>query len=65
MITVDEGPAPTAAELHDHLRARLAPHKTPKQWFLTEQFPANAMGKLQKYRIKAAIINGDLTELQP
>ena len=65
VITVDDGPAPTAAELHEHLRARLAPHKTPKQWFLAEQFPANAMGKLQKFRVKAAIMDGELTALQP
>jgi acyl-CoA synthetase (AMP-forming)/AMP-acid ligase II len=60
----DAGPVPTATELHEHLRARLAPHKTPKQWFLAEQFPANAMGKRQKFRVKDAIIAGELAQLQ-
>jgi acyl-CoA synthetase (AMP-forming)/AMP-acid ligase II len=61
----DAGQLPTATELHEHLRARLAPHKTPKQWFVAEQFPANAMGKLQKFRVKDAIMAGELTPLQP
>jgi acyl-CoA synthetase (AMP-forming)/AMP-acid ligase II len=61
----DVGDAPTATALHDHLRARLAPHKTPKQWFLAEEFPANAMGKLQKFRVKDAIMAGELTPLAP
>jgi acyl-CoA synthetase (AMP-forming)/AMP-acid ligase II len=61
----DDGEAPTAADLHDHLRARLAPHKTPKQWYRAEEFPANAMGKLQKFRVKDAIMAGELTPLAP
>ena len=51
-------------ELHEQLRARLAPHKTPKQWFLAEQFPANALGTLQKFRVKDAIMAGELTPLE-
>ncbi len=55
--------APTATELHEHLRARLAPHKTPKHWFLVEQFPTNAMGKPQKFRLKDDIVAGALAAL--
>ena len=29
-------PAPAADELHDFVRERLAPHKTPKSWFVAE-----------------------------
>jgi fatty-acyl-CoA synthase len=66
VVTVaDGGDAPTATELHDHLRALLAPHKTPKQWYLADAFPANAMGKLQKFRVKDAIMAGELTPLAP
>jgi len=61
----DGAEAPTAADLHDHLRARLAPHKTPKQWYRADEFPANAMGKLQKFRVKDAIMAGELTPLAP
>ena len=67
VVTVADGggDAPTATELHDHLRALLAPHKTPKQWYLADAFPANAMGKLQKFRVKDAIMAGELTPLAP
>ncbi|MCW2703968.1 MAG: AMP-binding enzyme family protein [Blastococcus sp.] len=60
----DIGDAPAATELHEHLRARFAPHKTPKQWFLAEQFPANALGTLQKFRVKDAIMAGELSPLE-
>jgi acyl-coenzyme A synthetase/AMP-(fatty) acid ligase len=66
VVTVtDGGAAPTATDLHDHVRARLAPHKTPKQWYVAHEFPANAMGKLQKFRVKDAIMAGELTPLAP
>jgi acyl-CoA synthetase (AMP-forming)/AMP-acid ligase II len=61
----DRADAPTSSELHDHVRARLAPHKTPKHWFLAEEFPANAMGKVQKFRVKDAIVAGELAPLAP
>jgi hypothetical protein len=61
----DAGQLPTATQLHEHLRARPAPHKTPKQWSSTEQFPANTMGTSQKFRVEDAIMAGELTPLQP
>ncbi|HEY0402563.1 MAG TPA: hypothetical protein VGD09_11125 [Blastococcus sp.] len=42
----------------------MAPHKTPKQWSLAEQFPANAMGTLHKFRVKDAIMAGELSPLE-
>lgn len=36
----DPADPPTAAELHDHLRAALAPHKTPRHWYLADAIPA-------------------------
>ncbi|MGW4032098.1 AMP-binding protein [Streptomyces sp. NPDC004838] len=43
---------PTADELREYLRAGLAPHKTPRHWYLAEAFPANAMGKIQKFVLR-------------
>jgi acyl-CoA synthetase (AMP-forming)/AMP-acid ligase II len=54
---------PTAAELHDHLRALLAPHKTPRHWYLADALPANAMGKTQKFLLRRQITDGSLPEL--
>ena len=55
---------PTAAELHQHLRALLAPHKTPRRWYVADNIPANAMGKTQKFILQRRIADGDLPELR-
>jgi acyl-CoA synthetase (AMP-forming)/AMP-acid ligase II len=54
---------PTAAELHDHVRALLAPHKTPRHWYVADTVPANAMGKTQKFILQSRIAGGELPEL--
>ncbi|WP_459545928.1 AMP-binding protein [Nocardia sp. X0981] len=56
-------PAPSAEELHDYLRARLAPHKTPKSWFTVDSFPVTALGKPQKFRLRDQIVAGELGRL--
>lgn len=56
-------PTPTPAELHDYLRERLAPHKTPRSWYIADSFPVNAMGKLQKFRLRDQIADGRLEAL--
>ncbi|MEU4311059.1 AMP-binding protein [Nocardia sp. NPDC024068] len=56
-------PTPSSAELHDYLRERLAPHKTPKSWYRVESYPVNAMGKLQKFRLRDQIADGELRPL--
>lgn len=63
-ITLSPGAArPTAAELHDLIRATLAPHKTPTTWLVTDRMPRNAMGKLQKFALRERWAKGDLTPL--
>jgi acyl-CoA synthetase (AMP-forming)/AMP-acid ligase II len=54
---------PGATELHAFVRERLAPHKTPKSWFVSDALPSNAMGKLQKFRLREQIARGDLKSL--
>ncbi|WP_436698530.1 class I adenylate-forming enzyme family protein [Nocardioides sp. BYT-33-1] len=56
--------APTAADLHDLVRGRLAPHKTPKAWYVSADLPTNAMGKLQKFRLRDQIAAGALAPLE-
>ncbi|GGW97089.1 hypothetical protein [Streptomyces sp. NPDC000877] len=63
VIPADPGAPPTAAELHDHLRVTLAPHKTPRNWYLADDIPANAMGKTQKFLLRRRIGEGDLKPL--
>ncbi|HLI60816.1 MAG TPA: AMP-binding protein [Solirubrobacteraceae bacterium] len=42
---------PTARELADHVAARLAPHKRPREVRFLEELPRNAMGKVVKRRL--------------
>ncbi|WP_149830991.1 class I adenylate-forming enzyme family protein [Streptomyces tailanensis] len=63
IIPADHADPPTAAELHAHLRATLAPHKTPRHWYSGDAIPANAMGKIQKFLLRRQIGHGDLKPL--
>jgi acyl-CoA synthetase (AMP-forming)/AMP-acid ligase II len=54
---------PTAAELHTHVRALLAPHKTPRHWYRADAIPANVMGKTQKFILQRRIADGELPQL--
>jgi acyl-CoA synthetase (AMP-forming)/AMP-acid ligase II len=62
-VIVPAGPVPAAADLHAHLRALLAPHKTPRHWYVAEAIPANAMGKAQKFLLRRRIDAGELPVL--
>lgn len=55
--------APSVAELKALVRERLSPQKTPAAWFVTEDLPVNAMGKLQRFRLLEQIDAGRLTAL--
>jgi fatty-acyl-CoA synthase len=50
-------------ELVSYLRQRLAPHKTPKQWFLVTEFPLTGSGKIQKFKLRDQWVAGHWTEL--
>jgi acyl-CoA synthetase (AMP-forming)/AMP-acid ligase II len=62
-VIAPAGSTPSAAELHDHLRTLLAPHKTPRHWYVADAIPANAMGKAQKFLLRRRIADGELPEL--
>jgi len=34
------------------MREHLAPHKTPRQWFVVEAFPLTGSGKIQKFKLR-------------
>ena len=39
-------------ELFAYLREHLAPHKTPKHWFLVKEWPLTGSGKIQKFVLR-------------
>jgi len=50
---VARGPAPTLADLQTFARERLAPYKLPRALEVVAELPRNAMGKVQKQRLRA------------
>jgi fatty-acyl-CoA synthase len=52
---------PTPDELYQHCRANLSPQKTPETWFIVEQFPLTATGKIQKNVLRKMYDDGLLT----
>lgn len=49
---VARGPAPTLADLQTFARERLAPYKLPRALEVVADLPRNAMGKVQKQRLR-------------
>jgi fatty-acyl-CoA synthase len=56
---------PDADEWTRFLRARLAGHKVPKRWFTVDNLPLTPSGKIQKFRLRALVLDHALTELPP
>jgi fatty-acyl-CoA synthase len=50
-------------ELAAYMRASLAPHKTPKHWFVVETFPLTGSGKIQKFKLREIWAKGELQAL--
>lgn len=61
-------PAPGAQlnseDLIAHCRSVMAPHKTPSLWFCCNEFPLTASGKVQKFRLREALADGSLQEIE-
>ena len=52
---------PSIAELREWVRANLASHKTPVQWYQVADFPLTGSGKVQKFRLVEMWREGLLT----
>jgi fatty-acyl-CoA synthase len=50
-------------ELSEYTRASLAPHKTPKYWFLVDSFPLTGSGKIQKFKLRELWAKGEIKAL--
>jgi len=56
---------PSAAELHAHVRARLAAPKTPRYWVFVEAYPLTGSGKIQKFALKEQWLKGEFAPAAP
>src|SRR5467141_4163746 len=50
-------------ELHDYVREHLAPHKTPRHWFVVDTMPLTGSGKIQKFKLREQWSKGEMKEL--
>lgn len=50
-------------ELAAYMREHLAPHKTPRHWFVVDAFPLTSSGKIQKFKLREQCEAGELTAL--
>ncbi|MEX0716275.1 MAG: AMP-binding protein, partial [Planctomycetaceae bacterium] len=55
-VRLKTGACATEEELRDHCRQRLAHFKTPRYLKLVTEFPQTVSGKIQKFRIREAMI---------
>ena len=46
-----------------YMREHLAPHKTPRHWFVVEAFPLTGSGKIQKFKLREQWSKGEMVEL--
>ncbi len=42
----------------------MARHQVPSRWFVTDTLPLTPTGKIRKFRVREAIADGRLTELE-
>src|SRR5258707_9433349 len=50
-------------ELHNYLREHLAPHKTPRHWFVLDTMPLTGSGKIQKFKLREQWSKGEMKEV--
>ncbi|MEM7540347.1 MAG: AMP-binding protein [Pseudomonadota bacterium] len=59
-VRLNDGMSASAEELHDYLRAHLAPQKTPKLWVQMAEFPMTGSGKIQKFKLAQMFSDGEI-----
>ena len=63
VIQVAEGAELRPSELNAFCRETLAPHKVPRLWYRTDEFPLTGSGKVQKFVLVEQIDKGELRPL--
>jgi fatty-acyl-CoA synthase len=57
-IKLKQGRQVTAAELTEFLRPRLSGYKLPARWYFVDEYPLTLSGKVQKFKIRDAWLQG-------
>ncbi len=53
----DPADLPTVEELRAFCRGTLAPHKTPAEWHVAQEWPLTGSGKIQKFRVREQVLD--------
>lgn len=64
LVVRGERPDDLVASVKDRLGTTLAPFKTPRRWFVCDSLPVTPSGKVQKFRLREAILDGDVDEIE-
>lgn len=62
-IRAAPGATPDRDDLFAYLRERLSPQKTPRHWFLVDEFPLTGSGKIQKFVLRDQWADGRFQEM--
>ncbi|MGW5514410.1 class I adenylate-forming enzyme family protein [Nocardia africana] len=64
LVVRGERPDDLVASVKNRLSTTLAPFKTPRRWFVTDNLPITQSGKVQKFRLREAILDGIVDEIE-
>ncbi|MGW4125323.1 class I adenylate-forming enzyme family protein [Nocardia sp. NPDC004711] len=64
LVVRGERPDDLVASVKNRLSTTLAPFKTPRRWFVADTLPVTPSGKVQKFRLREAILDGDVDEVE-
>ncbi|MFI6998205.1 class I adenylate-forming enzyme family protein [Nocardia sp. NPDC050175] len=63
LVVRGEQPEDLLDSVKAHLSTRLAPFKTPRRWFVTTELPTTPSGKVQKFKLREAILDESIDEI--
>ena len=61
VVVLRPGQQAGPAEIFGWARDRLAPYKRPRKWYVVDEFPMTASGKVQKFVLREDIHKGELS----
>lgn len=61
-IRAAPGQTPSRGVLFAYLRTRASPQKTPKHWYLVDDFPLTGSGKIQKFVLRQQWASGEFQD---
>ncbi|NNH70451.1 acyl--CoA ligase [Nocardia uniformis] len=63
LVLRGEQPEDLVESVKHHLSDRLAPFKTPRRWFVATGLPTTPSGKVQKFKLREAILDDAVDEI--